>query len=141
MNGRFAKVDEALVPTDDGAKAILRQMHNNMDYEFEMLFDHDAAHRRWMFGTISNIAKVLWLTPDQFRAQLLFLTDFYKVMAVVDGKPLIALRSMSRASMSGREIRQFWDKAQRVIRDRIMPTLDEPERLQVEGYLDPRMEG
>jgi hypothetical protein len=141
MIGKFAKVEnDMLLACDEAAKALMGRLDYGIMYDTEVLLNQDdEVLRKKIFATIGSIAKVLWLKPDELRAQLLFQTGHYKLMTTTDNKlPVINVQSMSRRGMSDRDLRAFWHEAEKVIRERIIPTLDDAGQQAVLACLEER---
>lgn len=137
MTGRFFKTDDdQLMASDAAAEALMKRLDYGIDYEVEILFDQDEMFRRKLFATIGDMAKALWMKPDDLRAQLLFFTGNYRTVATIEGKDMIVLRSMARHGMSDRDMRKFWRKAQQVMRERVIPKLPDDLAQQIRGMLD-----
>lgn len=107
-----------LLPMDDGAKEITRNVGEKIDVE--VMFDRDMIYHRRVMATIRELAEAAGQSPEWMRAQLLVYCGLYNVVGSLDGKHVIAVNSMSRHAMRDEELHHFWDDAKEHIVKRVL---------------------
>lgn len=118
-----------LFPHDDEARDFLAKHRPSDIVEIEMLSARSIKFNAWVFGVVDRLAKMLGVTFDEMRAELLVETGRASSLQLrTDGKWVTVLPSMSRASMTQRELSSFWDDAKQYILDKVMISLDVPDQ-------------
>ena len=122
---KFALSRNGLSPFDAEAREfidsqIAGQPNATRFIEMEPLYDQDMVEFRHIMACIGRIAKALHTTQEQVRAELLFATGNFQLLGDVLGTPVIAVKSMSRHAMNGRELHVFWENAKEVVRTKML---------------------
>ena len=108
-----------LLPMDGGAKEIVATVGETVDVE--VLYDRDMVYHRRLMGTLNDLAKAVGQSPEWLRAQLLVWCGLFHIVGDLDGRHVIAIRSMSRHSMRDEELHHFWDDAKEHVVSRVLP--------------------
>jgi hypothetical protein len=126
---RFVASPYGLEPFDDEARQFLEDQIDGEPIELEPLYPRDMIEHRRIMAIIGDIAKALHTTHENVRATLLYKTGHFTLIDedVIDGKPIAAVFSMSRHHMREHELHAFWDEAQEVIREEILPRVSDPD--------------
>ena len=126
MNGLFTTGKNVLLPADDGARKLCQTPGETLYVEAE--YDRDMIFHRRVFAVINELAKATGQTPDWMRAQLLVYAGLFNVVGTFDtGKPVIAVKSMSKRSMTDEELHAFWKDAQEAIAEKVLPRVADPD--------------
>jgi hypothetical protein len=133
----------ALVPFDEAAARMLDEQAELTlaePVEIELLHRRDMIEHRRIMSQIGDLAKVLHVTHDQLRAELLYATGNFALIGELVGlPPIIAVNSMSRTAMKDHELHTFWDEARETIISRILPRIEDPtERARMEELFSPQ---
>jgi hypothetical protein len=126
---RFVVSRHGLEPFDAEARKFLATRIDGEPFEMEMLHARDMVEHRRIFGTINDLAKALGTSEDKVRAELLIGTGNFTLIeqANIPGAPeprdVIAINSMSRRHMTDHELHAFWVDAQEVIKNQILPRI------------------
>jgi len=128
---KLSFVKGALVPADDEARAIGKHHKIGDVIDFEVLSERSIKFNGKVHATLDEIAKMLGITMQALRAEILIETGRAELLKLRDGKRVWALPSMSRASMSQKELETFWDEACDYIRREVMISLDGDQQARV----------
>ena len=116
-----------LLPMDDGAKEIASHVGDVLDVEVS--YDRDMVYHRRVMVTIGDLAKAVGQSPEWMRAQLLVYCGLFNIVGDLNGKHVIATRSIARHSMRDEELHHFWDDAKEHVIARVLPLIkNETER-------------
>ena len=121
---KLSFVKGALVPADDEARAIGKRHKIGDVIDFEVLHERSVKFNAKIHATLDEIAKMLDIEMEALRAEILIETGRAHLLKLRDGKRVWALPSMSRASMSQKDLSDFWDEACEYIRREVMISLD-----------------
>ena len=126
-------VKGALVPANDDARQELNKKAKvGGVLEVEIVNERNAAFNAKVFTTIAEIAKMLDVDPDEFRAEIIYETGRGKDIALRDGKAVVTvLPSMSKHSMTQAELEAFWEDARAYILKEVMIALDADQQERV----------
>ncbi|MCP1778782.1 hypothetical protein J2R91_005294 [Bradyrhizobium japonicum] len=129
-----------LAPFDEAAVRFLDEQIDGEPLEVEVLHPRDMVEHRRIMAQIGDVAKALHRTHDQVRAELLYATGNFALVGELTGMPpAIAVNSMSRHSMTDRELHIFWNEAREVIETRLLPRVeDDAERTRLAELLSPQ---
>jgi len=126
-------VKGALVPANDDARQELNKKAKvGGVLEVEIVNERNTAFNAKVFTTIAEIAKMLDVDPDEFRAEIIYETGRGKDIALRDGKAVVTvLPSMSKHSMTQAELEAFWEDARAYILKEVMIALDADQQERV----------
>lgn len=126
-------VKGALVPANDDARQELNKKAKvGGVLEVEIVNERNAAFNAKVFTTIAEIAKMLDVDPDEFRAEIIYETGRGKDIALRAGKAVVTvLPSMSKHSMTQAELEAFWEDARAYILKEVMVSLDADQQERV----------
>jgi hypothetical protein len=68
---------------------------------------------------------------EKLRAQLLVATGNFALVDMIEGRPVVAVKSMSRQFMRDEELTEFWDDAREFIVQHVLPKVSEATRLTI----------
>jgi len=130
---KFNVVKGALVPANDDARQELNKKAKvGGVLEVEIVNERNTAFNAKVFTTIAEIAKMLDVDPDEFRAEIIYETGRGKDIALRDGKAVVTvLPSMSKHSMTQAELEAFWEDARAYILKEVMIALDADQQERV----------
>jgi len=119
-------VKGALVPANDDARQELNKKAKvGGVLEVEIVNERNTGFNAKVFTTIAEIAKMLDVDPDEFRAEIIYETGRGKDIALRAGKAVVTvLPSMSKHSMTQAELEAFWEDARAYILKEVMVSLD-----------------
>ena len=122
---RLNVVKGALVPADDDARSQLNKRAKIGDtLEVELLNERNVAFNNKVFATLDEVARMLGITTDQLRAEIMYETGYGEDLRMRDGKVIAVLPSMSKAHMTMGELETFWDEMRKYILKEVMISLD-----------------
>ena len=122
---RLNVVKGALVPADDDARSQLNKRAKIGDtLEVELLNERNVAFNNKVFATLDEVARMLGITTDQLRAEIMYETGYGEDLRMRDGKIIAVLPSMSKAHMTMGELETFWDEMRKYILKEVMISLD-----------------
>lgn len=122
---RLSVIKGALVPADDDARAQLNKRAKIGDtLEVELLNERNVAFNNKVFATLDEVARMLGITTDQLRAEIMYETGYGEDLRMRDGKVIAVLPSMSKAHMTMGELETFWDEMRKYILKEVMISLD-----------------
>ena len=126
-------VKGALVPANDDARQELNKKAKvGGVLEVEIVNERNTAFNAKVFTTIAEIAKMLDVDPDEFRAEIIYETGRGKDIALRAGKAVVTvLPSMSKHSMTQAELEAFWEDARAYILKEVMVSLDADQQERV----------
>jgi hypothetical protein len=126
-----------LIPFDAPARQFLAAQTDGEPIEVEAYHPRDMIFHRFLMSQIGDLAKALHTTHEKMRAELLYATgNFTLVGNLTGGTPVVAVSSMSRHSMTDRELHIFWDESRDVIISRLLPLVeDDAERARLQDLL------
>jgi antitoxin component of MazEF toxin-antitoxin module len=130
---RLNVVKGALVPAADADVQVLRdkQIKIGQTIEVELVNDRNAAFNSKVFATLAEIAKMLDITPETFRAEIAYETGRGEDLHLRNGDIITVLPSMSKLAMTQAELTAFWDDAQAYILKEVMISLDGDQQARV----------
>jgi uncharacterized protein (DUF1778 family) len=130
---RLNVVKGALVPANNHARQMLNSNTKIGDsIEVEIVNERNTAFNAKVFATIAEIAKMLDIDADEFRAEIIYETGRGKDIALRAGKAVVTvLPSMSKHSMTQAELEAFWDDARAYILKEVMIALDADQQERV----------
>lgn len=131
----------ALVPADDEARAIGRKHKIGDLIEIDILNERLAAFNAKVFVTLDEIAKMLGITMQALRAEILIETGRAENLKLRDGTRAWALPSMSKSAMTQAELSSFWADAQAYIVKEVLISLDGAQQERVLTLLGVNREG
>lgn len=119
---RFVVSDRGLEPWDDAARDFIKLQNEGEALDVELCHPRDAKEFRRIMLHIRELAKALHIPPEKLRAELLIKTGNFALLDFLhDGKPVIAVSSMSKYHMRDNELHTFWHEAREVIRTDYLP--------------------
>ena len=122
---RLSVIKGALVPADDDARAQLNKRAKIGDtLEVELLNERNVAFNNKVFATLDEISRMLGITTDQLRAEIMYETGYGEDLRMRDGKVIAVLPSMSKAHMTMGELETFWEEMRKYILKEVMISLD-----------------
>jgi uncharacterized protein (DUF1778 family) len=126
-------VKGALVPANDDARQELNKKTKlGQVIEVELVNERNTGFNAKVFTTIAEIAKMLDVDPDEFRAEIIYETGRGKDIALRAGKAVVTvLPSMSKHSMTQAELEAFWEDARAYILKEVMVSLDADQQERV----------
>jgi hypothetical protein len=120
---RWTPTRSGLIPFDLPAREFLKGLKSAEPIELEALHPRDMFEHRKIFAQIAELAKALGRDPERVRAELLFKTGNFQHLGEMSGKTLICVNSMSRKHMTDHELHAFWDDAQQIIENELLPQI------------------
>lgn len=134
---KLSVIKGALIPGDDEARATLNKKFRIGDsFEVEVLNERWVKFNSKIHVILDDVAKTLGITMQQLRAEILIETGRAENLKLRDGTRVWALPSMSRASMTQKELTTFWDDARLYIRNQVMPSLPGEQQARVSELID-----
>jgi len=139
----------ALLPTNDAGHKALAQYSPGQGVP--IVFPETASHRdlrRHTFGVLSRLAKIINADPEKLRVIMLIRTGRCHMLQMPltitprDGKPITEMRtaivveSMARQCMDEDELRSFYQDMRKVVYERMLPEMPEPQRSELAAILD-----
>ena len=131
----------ALIPADDDARSIGRKHKIGDEIEIEVLNPRHTALNNKIFVTLDEIAKMLGITMQALRAEILIETGRAENLKLRDGTRAWALPSMSKSAMTQAELLSFWADAQAYIVKEVLIALDADQQEQALAMLGINREG
>jgi uncharacterized protein (DUF1778 family) len=130
---RLNVVKGALVPANDDARQELNKKTKlGQVIEMELVNERNTAFNGKVFATLAEIAKMLDIDADTFRAEIVYETGRGQDIALRAGKTVVTvLPSMSKHSMTQAELEAFWDDARAYILKEVMISLDAAQQERV----------
>jgi len=121
------------VPANDDARQELNKKTKlGQVIEVELVNERNTGFNAKVFTTIAEIAKMLDVDPDEFRAEIIYETGRGKDIALRAGKAVVTvLPSMSKHSMTQAELEAFWEDARAYILKEVMVSLDADQQERV----------
>ena len=116
MRVSVPKGKNALLPYDKEARDMIAGLNTGDVMHVELAHDRHAAFERLVFACIGRWAKAKGWETENAQVWLQYMIGDFKPI-FVDGRLVRVIKSMSRRSMSGRELRDWWAKASQVIVD------------------------
>jgi len=129
---RLSFIKGALVPANEETRKDLGSKYKVGDaIDIEVLNERSVKFNSKIHVTLDEVAKLLGITMKQLRAEILIESGRAENLKLRDGKRVWALPSMSRASMTQKELEAFWDDARLYIRNHVMPSLPGEQQARV----------
>jgi hypothetical protein len=129
---RLSVVKGALVPADDDTRQRLNKIAKIGDsISVVEINERNQAFNNKVFATLQELAEMLGTDPKTMRAEIAYGTGYGWDITLPDGKSITMLDSMSRYSMTQRELEDFWAAARTYILAEVMIRLDADQQKRV----------
>ena len=128
-------VKGALMPHDDEARGLGKKYKVGDVIDIEVLNARRVKFNGLIHVTLDEIAKMLGISMQALRAEILIETGRAESLKLRDGRRVWALPSMSRSSWTMSDLESFWDDAQAYIRKEVMISLDGEQQERVNNLL------
>lgn len=137
---RLSFIKGALVPVDDEARGLGKKHKIGDEIEIEVLNPRHQTFNSKVFVTLDEIAKMLGITMQSLRAEILIETGRAENLKLRDGTRAWALPSMSKTAMTQSELESFWEDARAYILKEVMISLDADQQERVLNLLGAKRE-
>ena len=120
--------NNVMIPADYEARTMLANKHPGDVVEFQVLNPRSLQFNAYIFAVISKLAKAHGVDVEGMQCRLLVETNRFRLIRITQGKRVMVLPSMSKASWSMKMLREFWTDARAVILDKLLVGLRDADR-------------